>query len=399
MIALRRHCEVSEKQREFLESSAVRRAYIGGRGSGKTWAGCLASLIELGRGRCSGAVVAPTYVMVQDVILPTFRELAGPVVESFNKAALRAEFVNGSSVIFRSADRPDRLRGLNLSFFWLDEAALCDEYVWRVLVATLREGGRGGKAWITTTPRGKSHWIYRLREGKGARHWHFVHASMFDNPFLGEDFKEAIEREYGVGWFGKQEIGGEFVDPEGALFQRRWFKVTDGVPDEFVQVTRGWDLALSVRVKADYTCGVKVGITRDGDVWVLDVIRGKWEWPDARKEIIKTAQRDGVECHIAVEKNAFQLSALQELWREPQLVGYAILPVHRTADKLSVALPFASRAQAGKVFIKRASWTDGFLDELCSFDGSGKLHDDQVDAVVNAAGIQPPSLPSEIDVW
>jgi len=377
----------------------VRRAYIGGRGSGKTWAGCLASLIELGRHRCHGAVVAPTYVMVQDVILPTFRELAGPVIEGFNKASLRIDFLNGSSVIFRSADRPDRLRGLNLSFFWLDEAALCDSYVWRVLVATLRERGESGRAWITTTPRGKSHWIYRLKENALSEDWHFVHASMFDNPFLSEDFKEAVKREYGVGWFGRQEIAGEFVDPEGALFQRDWFVVTNGVPDEFVQVTRGWDLAVSTRASSDYTCGVKVGVTREGDVWVLDVVRGKWEWPDARKRIIVTAQEDGPACHIAVEKNAFQLAALQELWREPELVGFAIRPVERLKDKLSTALPLASRAQNGQVYVRRAWWTEGFLDEMCSFDGSGRLHDDQVDATVNAAGIQPPSSPLEIDVW
>ena len=53
--------------------------------------------------------------------------------------------------------------------------------------------------------------------------------------------------------------------------------------------------------------------------------------------------------------------------------------IHVDTDKFTRALSWQSRAEAGKVYLVRASWNEEFLDELCSFP-DGK-HDDQVDAV------------------
>ena len=58
-----------------------------------------------------GVVTAPTYTMLQDATLRTFFDIGGDLVTDYNKNEHRATMVNGSEVLFRSADNPDRLRG------------------------------------------------------------------------------------------------------------------------------------------------------------------------------------------------------------------------------------------------------------------------------------------------
>ena len=50
-------------------------------------------------------------------------------------------------------------------------------------------------------------------------------------------------------------------------------------------------------------------------------------------------------------------------------------------DKLTRALPWIKRAEAGKVFLVNGPWVYDFLQEGYEFTGEGDTHDDQIDAV------------------
>lgn len=386
--------KVTPKQLAFLTLGTRFSAFVGGRGSGKTVAGTLKAIDHAGRARCTGVVISPTYGNLEDINMPAFLAQAEPgdIVESFNRSRHSAHLRNGSIVHFRSADNPDFMRGLSVSWAWLDEAAMLDEYTWRVILPALREGGRPGPLWITTTPRGKN-WIWNRfaakpdendeqRVRREARYG-LVHAHTRDNLFLAADIVSDLEEDYGVSWFARQELAGEFCDPEGTLFRREWFKIVDRAP-EFARTYRGWDLALSTKDAADFTAGVKLGVTPEQDIYVLDVQHWKAEWPDSRKRVMSVADTDGAGTQLGIESVAFQLAAIQELHREPTMSRYAMQPVKTERDKLSYALPIASKAQAGKVYVVRGAWNAKFLDEVCSFTGDGKTHDDQVDGLTIA---------------
>ena len=90
---------------------------------------------------------------------------------------------NGSEVLFRSLDEPDRVRGLNLAWFWLDEAPLCGYYAWQILKARLRQRGYATAGWATGTPKGRdgfardfeltprpAHALYRAATSANAAH-------------------------------------------------------------------------------------------------------------------------------------------------------------------------------------------------------------------------------------
>ena len=387
---LRSRDKVSPDQMAFLKSRARYRAFVAGRGAGKSYAMVFAAR-EMAGTKSTGMIVAPTYQMLNDGVLKLWTPLCQPVIRKmYRSIPPHCDLINGSEVLFRSADDPDSLRGPNLSWFVIDEAALLkDDYAWKILIATLREKGCVGRGIIGTTPRGKANWVYQkfVVKNKDNPNYALFYGSTFNNPFTDDQFKQDLVDEYGVGHFKRQELLGEFCDPLGCVFQRHWFKIVD--PDHlpsFVVIVRGWDLAISTKQAADFSVGVKLGLTSDGDVYVLNVIRQKAEWPDVRRTIIQTAMMDGPECQIKIEEVAFQLAALQELMREKVLLQYAVSGAKTEGrDKLSHALPIASRAQAGKVHLVRGAWNETYLDELCSFTGDGKTHDDQVDGTTIAA--------------
>ena len=388
---------VSRKQRAFLTSPTTRTAYVGGRGSGKTFSGVLKTLEIAGRKPCTGTIVAPTYTMLRDSIAPVFEAIGRTAIATVRRANKEYQLINGGLIRMRSADDPEKLRGTTNGWIWLDEAALMDRYVWRILLATLREDGSAGDAWITTTPRGKRNWVFELFNN-APPNYGLVHSTTRENPFLSEELLTDLEREYGIGWFGKQELLGEFVEPEGALFQRQWLRLVDHLPEAFERVVRGWDLAVTTKSTSDYTVGVKVGVTKEGDIYVMDVCRGKWEWPDARNVIVNTALLDGTGCTVAVENVAFQLAAIQELYRDNRLAAHAIQSVSADRDKLSHALPVASRAKAGQLYLFNKPWNREFIDELCMFTGDGKDHDDQVDGLSIALRAVTGPAP-RVEIW
>jgi predicted phage terminase large subunit-like protein len=311
--------------------------------------------------------------MLRDATVRVFLDLCqrGDVLKSFNRSEMTAVLIDGKTILFRSADDPDRLRGPNLGWFWLDEAALMVRDVWLVMLGRLREAP--GRAWVTTTPRGFN-WLHDVFT-TGTEHT-IVRSSSRDNPFLPQGFIASLEQAY-TSEFARQEIEGEFMEPAGALFKRSWFNVVDAAPAG-LRWARYWDLAASTKTTADYTAAAAVAIAPDGVLYVRDMIRGRWEWPDAKRIIMQTMLAEPATQYV-IEEALHGLAAMQELRREPSIAHIALRGIHVDKDKMSRALPWAARAEAGKVALVRGPWIETFLGEAAAFPFGD--HDDQVDTV------------------
>ena len=197
------------KQDDFVFCDNRFTAFIGGIGSGKTYAGAVKALSHM-QPHTLGLVVAPTYPMLRDATLRTFLELANGWVTNFHKGEMRAE-VAGGEILFRSADTPDRLRGPNISFAWIDEAALCPKQTWDVVIGRLRQHGKAGPCWVTSTPKGKN-WLYER-----SSEMRIFKASTEDNPYLDDEFVKSLKAAY-TGNFAEQELYAEFVGFEGLIY-------------------------------------------------------------------------------------------------------------------------------------------------------------------------------------
>lgn len=213
-----RHSKQTEPQRRFWASLARYRLLVAGVGAGKTRAGCIECLRQ--PPGSIGMVLAPTYPMLRDATLRTFLDLveSAGVLREFNKAEMRAELGGSRTVLFRSADRPDRLRGPNLGWFWLDEAALMPHEVWLIMLGRLRE--EPSRAWCTTTPRGKN-WLHKVFL-QGGVDYHVTRASSRSNPFIPKEFVQSLLDAYDP-TFAAQEVEGEFLDDSfGQLIPDVW---------------------------------------------------------------------------------------------------------------------------------------------------------------------------------
>lgn len=227
--------ELSPVQIAFLKCEERFTAFIGGIGSGKTYAGCVKDLYSARLPKTLGLVVAPTYPMLRDATLRTFLDIAGDAVEHFNKSEMIAKVRGGGEILFRSADDPNKLRGPNIHFAHIDEGAMCTPGTWEIIIGRLRADGQAGPCWITTTPNGRN-WLYNRRS-----EMRLFHAKTKDNPYLAREFVESLERAYS-GEFARQELEGEFVSLEGLVYPQ--FKpethVTERDPAEFYE----WALAM-----------------------------------------------------------------------------------------------------------------------------------------------------------
>ena len=224
MVATEAACriELLAKQDAFIFSDAKFTAFVAGLGSGKTFAGCVKALLKCAKHRQygTGMIVAPTFAMLRDVTQLTFFELlaAGGYQEGRDYAFNKTEGIltwGNSKILFRSADAPDRLRGVNLNWAYLDEAALMDENVWKIILGRLRIGDRP-QAWITTTPAGFN-WVYANWIEKADDNYRLIHASTRENTYLPPEYLADLEANY-TAEFAKQEIDGEFVAFEGLVY-------------------------------------------------------------------------------------------------------------------------------------------------------------------------------------
>jgi predicted phage terminase large subunit-like protein len=163
------------------------------------------------------------------------------------------------------------------------------------------------------------------------------------------------------------------------------------------------DLAASTKTTADYSCLGTLGLTHEADLVIMNMIRGKWEWPDTRRMIVTEVLRQRVPT-LGVESVAFQLAAVQDLRRIPELIGVTILEVPIDRDKVSRALPVAARAEAGQLYMVQGDWNEALIQEFLQFPYA--THDDQVDTVSGGvamlakyAGIVQPEVLTTLGDW
>lgn len=173
----------------------------------------------------------------------------------------------------------------------------------------------------------------------------------------------------------------------GNLIRTEWWQKypEDLKPEKFSSLIISVDTAFKKSETADYSVAVVAGIDRTGDIYIVDVIRNKWDFPELKQRLIRLNNQwrgKGLRA-IYIEDKASGQSIIQELKRES---GMAVIPykvVHDKVARVNAVLPLI---EGGRVFIpSEAPWLDEFIDECVSFPGG--THDDQVDALAMALDI------------
>lgn len=265
------------KQRHFVYSDAHHLAFIAGIGSGKSMAGAMRGIRaahgQIGSKRVPvpnvGVVTAPTYGMLEDATIRTFLELCHEYVTGFDRDKHYKQYhltlPNGSEILFRSTQNPERLRGPSITWWMGDEAALSPAVARRLMIGRLRQFGQLGYEWVTTTPKGRN-WVWQTFVRDAGNGYELVQARTDENTYLLAEVVDTWEREY-TGDFARQELGGEFVAFEGLIYAdfRREAHIVNRQPDGFKQVVAGVDWGY-----ANPGVILVCGVDGDGRLWVVD---------------------------------------------------------------------------------------------------------------------------------
>lgn len=268
MQTLTQTINLTAKQDDFFTSDKKFKAFIGGRGSGKTFTGCLTALNHaFNHNGTLGVIVAPSFPMLRDSTMRMFFQMCPhEAVKTYNDTKKELKLVNGSEILFRSADNPDSLRGPNISWFVIDEAAMTSKETWDILIATLRQRGFPYMGAILTTPKGFD-WIYkRFIEDNDPNSFVTYSTSAENQKNLPDSFIDDLKRSYS-GIFYKQEVLGEFVGFEGLVYPEfsEQLHVVSDVPTEFKRVIAGVDFGFT-----NPAAVVVVGLDSDERAYILD---------------------------------------------------------------------------------------------------------------------------------
>ena len=237
----------------------------------------------------------------------------------------------------------------------------------------------------------------RIRNEGGWEEWRFpaiMDANEDGTDHTGREEGEALSPMWSLEHYRKIEADdpqtfwamyqGRPRNPEGALFKIGDFQILEREKwPSLDRWYRAWDLATSVKEGRSYTAGGKMGIDASKNIYIEDMERFRMEYPDAKERIIQVAQRDGSDVPIGIEAKVAGLALTPELQREARLANHAIYALQVKGDKKQNALPLASRARAGQVFLLRGEWNTPFINEALNFTGidTGTEVNDQIDAV------------------
>lgn len=211
--------ELYPVQWEFVHDPRRFVAFVGGRNSGKTYAGSWKALTWLLQPNTLGIVAAPDFPMLEHgakrQILARLDEVGVEYAQNQQKGILKVPRT-GSEILFGTLDNESRVRGPNFHWGWVDEVEyINDMTVWRALKGAIRAGDIP-QMFVTSTPKGRrliwDEWVVG-----GDPDTHSLHrARTYDNPYIDADMY--ISGLNYQGRFFQQEIEADFVGSEGLVY-------------------------------------------------------------------------------------------------------------------------------------------------------------------------------------
>lgn len=225
----------------------------------------------------------------------------------------------------------------------------------------------------------------------------FIPATIHDNEHL--DKEEYIKNLMHLDAVTRMRLlnGDWNIKPIGDLFELSWFSYVHEPPGIITMAVRAWDLAASS--DGDYTVGVLAVTNGTKDVFILDVVRGRWK-PAQRNEIIRAVAEQDTKRYGAIQLFEQQPGAAGKTEAEfirSLLAGIPIDFERPTGTKLVRSAPYRAAAQEGHIYLLRAPWNDAFVAEHVSWTGTKHETDDQIDAASMAYNRLRPFTQTKLD--
>lgn len=407
--------EPTGKQAEFLSLKCREAFYGGAAGGGKSDALIMAALEYVDEPNYAALLLRRTYadLSLPGAIMSRAEEWLIGSDAKWNDKEKTWHFPSGATITFGYLDTEKdkyRYQGAELQFIGFDELTQFTETQYRYLFSRLRrlkDSSVPLRMRSASNPGGEGHEWVKERFIDHPEERVFVPASLADNPHLdAEEYEQSLNELDPV--TRAQLLQGDWrVLPKGPLFKESMFTIIDEMPP-LAHWVRYFDLATSVKQKADQTAGSLLGFRERGTLVIADQVCWKREWPDTRSGIcdeLGNVLEDGIlqivpkdyawmeelekeheleyrpSYHVGVEAQGMQLALVQDLHRNEEFIRVPLHSQLAKGDKYQRASTWAARAKECGVELLRGPWNRAFIEQACSFDGEGLLKDDRVDSV------------------
>lgn len=277
----------------------------------------------------------------------------------------------------------------NIKYAWLEEANFLTEYAYRILKPCIRMPN--SKIFYTFNPQSSEDFLYQKSLNSSPRvlvktinydqNIYFKNTELeFDRQ---DDFKNLPRALYNHIWLGEPL---EFNDM-AVIPVERIGRFNDNEYHSYQTLILSIDTATSTKTGADFSVISSMGITQDGDFYMIHLTRGHFDWHTLMTKIIDVYHitnkiTNQSPQYLLIEAKANGNNVIQELERTTSL---CVIPITPITDKLSRVvnsfLPFIDKFKIPMNIDNPFNfWIKDYLNELTMFRADGKHdNDDMVD--------------------
>lgn len=241
---------------------------------------------------CTGMIGSLTTPQLTNVVFRVFQQELGLYQNALDKAGIpiklatikhskgdmKAEFWNGSHIMFQSFEKEEKIRGVTLDFAIIDEPIEVDEDIFLQLINRI-SGGHINNTFIllTTNPGSQSHWIYEhFFRNKTDRHY-TIETTTYDNVLLPQykEYITSLEDNLDEDWI-RRFLNGKWGAYSGQIYKHfNPNKHVGNYTDEEVKETYFKPSIQYYVAGVDWgnrnpSCILTLGITESKEVYVLD---------------------------------------------------------------------------------------------------------------------------------
>jgi predicted phage terminase large subunit-like protein len=223
----------------------------------------------------------------------------------------------------------------------------------------------------------------------------FIAATIYDNPALLKVNPQYLSNLNSLDEVEKQRLlfgNWKIRHDSGLVFDSNWFEIIDEMPREPLIKIRFWDLAATAREDAGSsscsTAGCLIGML-GSNIYIMDLQVLQVKGGDVIHPIRGCAIGDGIGTKIRFELEGGASGKIVEegFTNEIQKLDrrYDVKAIKPDKSKLQRALPLATQARLGYVYLLRSEWNGDFLSACEAFDGLRRPRvNDIIDAVTGA---------------
>lgn len=176
----------------------------------------------------------------------------------------------------------------------------------------------------------------------------------------------------------------------GGMFKDAYWKYYDVIPSDIDCIRIYGDTAQKTGERNDYSVFECWARSRSTGIYLIDLIRGKWEAPDLESKMVdfwnkhKPTQFRPLGAQVVKIEDKSSGSSLIQSIKKDYLIP--VEPIQRNTDKVLRAMGVVKYFASGYIHLPRdAEWLHDFKEEFRKFTPlMTHRHDDQIDPTMDA---------------